>query len=668
MSEREHNQLEAYELTDYLVGPFNDPLSQDPTAGESAEAPLAEWQVPYYQVALSALRAKSPADPVPENWMPDPAQGAELYRELAYERKMHGMIRGLKEYIADYKSGAATTRLRPSQQEVMDDLAAHVVETGTSEQITVKSPTATGKTAILVNLVRGLRYKEQPNDPVRALVLVPSKDILNQTISEFEKFAPEIDLGVYYSEKKDIKNVTTMTYRSFVLAVRRGLITRDNVDVIVNDEEHESGGLVTAGTMEYIAEDPETGKRKLLFGMSATPREKMNLAHEKTLVEALDEGLISPISVKERKTNGMLREVALQRKKTREDYTEEELAALINDDPRNEEIMKEVLSGLSGGRRVAVRCLPGGKMLHPNLLNERLQRLKATIQDPYTGVRSYRHIRSLVIDGAMRSKDRRLILSAYNNHLMDGGDGLDVVLFVDTLFRGWDSPVTKKVIDTCPTLSWKRKEQILGRITRPFTRMDGTPIYGQAVDIMDDSIKDQVLFRDVVNKYAPAGQRYIMNTVIGPGLRDPRHRAGYNQVFEPIPADELEKFQKRQKVRSSWREGEEQVTRRETTEVIQRMRQGTNETVSEILHAIREKKRSVEDTRQASPFDAVETLTPELARDCVSLTEALEELDVDQAGIEDIVIEKNLRLYKDEGGSLYLTRIALRRIRTALEE
>jgi hypothetical protein len=131
-------------------------------------------------------------------------------------------------------------------------------------------------------------------------------------------------------------------------------------------------------------------------------------------------------------------------------------------------------------------------------------------------------------------KTRSLLTDIFNNELRDGSEGIDVFLFVDTLSRGWNSPITKKVINACPSRSPRAVEQILGRLTRPFRRMDGNLIYGQAVDLVDESKTEQVLFSHILNRYAPEGQRYVEGAIVGPGLLDLRYTTGIS-AFEPIP-------------------------------------------------------------------------------------------------------------------------------------
>lgn len=712
MEQNSRDLPEAYQLADYLVGPFTHEIitgpgvairaneqasealdvnspdspehtdpSQHPTQTETLHG-LEGWQVPFYRVALNALRSVCGHERVPQDWVPQPAQGAELYRQLAYHRKMHGMVRGLNQFISDYKTGRTETLLREDQQEVMDDIAASLTQNGTERQITVKSATGTGKTAILINLIRGLKSQEQPNDQVGVVLLVPSKDILNRTIEAFEQFAPEIEVGQYYADSKEMRKVTIMVNRSFDIAVRRGTLTRDMVDVVIKDEEHETWGKKIGESLENFCTNPETGEHKALFGFSATPSETENIAHEKTILEAVDRGIVSPFSITERRTTSTIHEIRELRKKAPEDYTEEELNSLINDDPRNQIIIQEVLSGLADGRRVAVRCLPGGELEHPRLLFEKLRAIKTPIVDPYTGIKTFRRIRPIVIAGSMPSRDRKLALKAFNNPFMDGSDGLDVLLFVDTLTRGFDSPILGKIINSCPSLSWTVMEQLLGRIVRYFKRMDGSIQYKQAVDIVDESVSGQVTFSDVISHYAPTEQRYIHGKIIGKGLRDPRYpqKDDQGKIFEVVPPEEYDAFMHKQ---STWRPGpqaflekkqaEQKKTERPKAEGKPRSPKKPSTSRPTVIghtvdmRAIPEEDRvGVEATMQANPFEEAQPITPELAANSISLNDAAESLETSIEDLRFAIFDTQTAVYKDEQDVYHLTPIAMRRLRAYL--
>ena len=518
-------------LADWLVGPFTH--AEDAAPGE-----LAAWEVPYYDIAIGGLRRISgiSADQeLPEDFQPDPLRGVELYRDLAPDRKAHGMVSSLLTYIGDYKSGVFTTKLRTDQQGVMDVLAEEIVTVGADRQINIKSPTGTGKTAILTTLVEALKYKEQPTDPVRALVLLPTKDILGQTTKAFDKFTG-IQATRYFGESQQIGQVTAMTYQSFKKALERGDITRDSFDVVIRDEADTFSRGATGALVDDYCQDPHTGRRKLVIGLTATPHEEQKLSYERTVLDSIGDKLLAPLRTYQRRTRAVIREGS--DRDWREDFRESEVMHLMDDEERNGIIVDEIVSGLRSGRRVMVRCIPGQELRHPGIIRDMLTALgKVNIKHPYMGDVERRPIRAVIIPGTMSMAQREMLTSIFNNHL---DDRIDVLLFVGTLIRGFDSPVAKKVIDGAPTRSPTLKEQLLGRCLRWFETFAGNVMGAEAVDIVDSTESGQVLFEDIINRDAPDGMQYRRGAVIGPGLADLRdHSSAPGSAFEPIPLEDL---------------------------------------------------------------------------------------------------------------------------------
>jgi superfamily II DNA or RNA helicase len=518
-------------LADWLVGPFSH-------ADQSEATGLMEWQVPFYEVAVNGLRRIAGLDPeqeLPIDFQPDPLKGVELYRELAYDRKAHGMVNSLNTYIGDYKDGTLTTKLRDHQREIMDVLASEIARVGTDRQINIKSPTGTGKTAILTTLIEALKYKEQPNDKVRALVLLPTKDVLNQTVKAFDKFT-DIEAAMYFGESQEVRDVTAMTYQSFKKALERGDIDKETFDVVIRDEADTFSRGKTGELIDEYCRDETTGRNKLVIGLTATPHEEQKVAYERTVVESIGDKLLAPLTTYKRYTGASV--VEDDDRDWREDFKDSEVRHLMDDESRNQMIIEEVVSGLASGRRVMVRCIPGQKLRHPELLKDMLEQLgKVRIKHPYAGDVGYRPIRAAVIPGSMSMRHRELLTGIFNNHL---DDRIDVLLFVGTLIRGFDSPVAKKVINGAPTRSPVLVEQLLGRVERWFETMKGNVMDAQAVDIVDSTESGQVTFEDILNRDAPDGMRYRQGAIVGPGLADlSKHDSKPGSAFMPIPVEEL---------------------------------------------------------------------------------------------------------------------------------
>lgn len=77
----------------------------------------------------------------------------------------------------------------------------------------------------------------------KSLIVVPSQDLVKQTYNRIERLYPDINIGQYYADKKDIKDVTIITYESLkdILKINdspNGLITPSDLDFVVFDEAH----------------------------------------------------------------------------------------------------------------------------------------------------------------------------------------------------------------------------------------------------------------------------------------------------------------------------------------------------------------------------------------------------------------------------------------------
>lgn len=521
---------ETVALANWLVGPFS--------YSEQAASELAAWQVPFYEVAVNGLRRIAGIDQnqeFPADFQPDPLKGVELYRELAPDRKVHGMINSLYAYIDDYKSGVIETPLYDLQKDVLEALVDEIADTGMQCQVNGKSPTGSGKTAVLTTFVKAVKYKEQPNDPVRVLVLLPTKDILSQTIKAFRKFT-DIEATAYFGEEQTISDVTGMTYQSFKKALERGDINEDSFDVLIRDEADTFSRGKTGTLVDNYCRGSKTRRRKLVLGLTATPHEEQKLAYERSIVEGIRDKQLAPLHTYQRRTRAVVHEDSSDRD-WREDFKDSEVVHLMDDEERNGIVVQEVLSGLSSGRRVLVRCIPGDKLRHPRILKDMLAAQgKVRIKHPYVGDVEYRPIRTMIIPGTMTLKHREILTGIFNNPL---DERLDVLLFVGTLLRGFDTPA-KKVVNSMPSRSPKLVEQLLGRVERWAETMNGNIVPAQAVDIVDSTESGQVTFEDIINRDAPEGMRYQRGAIIGPGLADLRDvNSAPGSAFVPISAEEL---------------------------------------------------------------------------------------------------------------------------------
>jgi superfamily II DNA or RNA helicase len=383
--------------------------------------------------------------------------------------------------------------------------------------IRVKSPTGSGKTAVIVGLTEGLKYGETPNDEKGVLILVPRKDILDQTVKAFDTFSGTIRPSVYFGEKKELGKVTVMTYQSFNKAYKAGIITREMFDAVVRDESHRARGEETDRNLRHFIHGGKGDKPKAVFDLSATPKvSQESLHYSKTVVEGISEGILSPVAARRIFTGASIEE--LEDYDFRDDFSKGEVRSLIHNRERNEIIVREILSGLRSGRRTIVRCLPGQDLLHTRIIEQMIAEQGAVpILNPYMEDRERRPPNVVIVRGDMPIDTRRKIYKIFGQ---DMNFDLDVLLFVETMTEGWDGPIAKKLINASPCRAEWVVEQLFGRVLRPYKRHSGKTVAAQAIDLIDNSLSGQKSFTDILDRDAPEGMRYREGVVVGKELAD----------------------------------------------------------------------------------------------------------------------------------------------------
>lgn len=130
--------------------------------------------------------------------------------------------------------------LKPFQQELRDQIDQ--VFDSTTDQM-LKSPCGSGKTIMAMDTMRSLGRK--------ATILVPNSDLVIQWKKRFERFMPEVDLGILDGRYKHVKDVTIASIPTVAnlnphfndLSPRNQLILEQlhNVGTLVTDESHRLG-------------------------------------------------------------------------------------------------------------------------------------------------------------------------------------------------------------------------------------------------------------------------------------------------------------------------------------------------------------------------------------------------------------------------------------------
>lgn len=368
--------------------------------------------------------------------------------------------------LARYLQTPAEALLREHQTDVIEAIHASL-DTGFTGGYVVL-PTGTGKTHLFSEISTVLGMK--------TVVLSPTKDILKQSSNTVKKLSPEADVTEYYHGNKDASGqIVQTTYQSFPRMIEEGIINPDEVGLLICDEVDLSLGEVRHAVLRKLP-------NALLLGFTATPDFRAvdnyamrglvqederwlelfnNKIHEMRLQEAIERGLLVPLDVHMLRTSAQVDDIEIKAG----EYNRYQLEKFLNIHARNY---------LTVGMIAGLKKIPKDVKLTAEE-KEQIEEIHEQIKGKRTAVFgiSIGHIEQLeqmlkkarikarAVHGNMPIEDRQKV---FEDH---ASGKIQVVLGVDIIKRGWDSPPTEVGIYLSPTISGRVVEQELGRILRP---------------------------------------------------------------------------------------------------------------------------------------------------------------------------------------------------------
>ncbi len=382
--------------------------------------------------------------------------------------------------------------LREHQVDVMQSLQASFARGETAGCISL--PTAGGKSVLITEIASALDMK--------TLVVSPLQEILTQTADRFAKYTPEVLVTNYFSKSKNLEGkVINTTYQSLQNLIKTGSIDPAEFELIICDEAHTALGerrhtifrnfpnalMVGLTATPYFAQLEEYQQRGIVDSSEQWTRMFTNEFHDMSFEEAIERNIIAPLDVhlvetsvrvgNVRVTGGGNYDVReIERYLTREgrDYLAlsmlagpDKLPAFIKFSDEQKAEIAEVHDKIKGKRTVIF----GISIDHIESLKERLNEY------------------GIAADTIHHKKEgREGILSTHQI-----GE-LQVVLSVEMLRLGWDSPATEVGIFLSPTRSGIVAKQELGRILRlsPQTGKNEA-IAIQFVDMFDKATQAPIL-------------------------------------------------------------------------------------------------------------------------------------------------------------------------------
>ena len=361
--------------------------------------------------------------------------------------------------------------------------------------------TGTGKTEIAFECARkmaSLIRKQNPLMVFKILFLVPRIVLIQQNINRLIKYGIKKEkIGVYYGEKKDIKEITFSTYQSII----KNFDLLRQSDMIILDEMHMVSE--TAKKLSKIFDVLYDNYDKLILGLTATIDEN-DPRYSKIMK------LIPPVKkymIKEAVNDGRLSEPLVILKPVKMNSEEqriyEQTTSTIKDislklKASNPLIVSKLLK--TGGQRARLAKLWFASVhKRKKLLNETNSKLNESVNivkshpkekimifsetiesiNNISEILKKNKIPSQVIHNKINTKQRQDILDSWGRNYF-------VLLSVHTLEIGFDIPSVSIAIIVSNTKNVHQLVQRIGRVIRKTDEKNQSLIYVVYVDDTKD--------------------------------------------------------------------------------------------------------------------------------------------------------------------------------------
>ena len=327
------------------------------------------------------------------------------------------------------------------------------------------------------------------------LFLVPRIVLVEQNFKRLLSYhVPKESIGVYFGERKEIREITISTYQSIINNL--GLI--HNSDMIIFDEMHllTDSALTLRKIFDVLQEEDNCANKKALLGLTATIDEQhpnyntvvslLPPVKKYMIREAVEDGrlakpIVIPIKVK----------LTFEEKKLYDDYSTKirNISDELNvSDPQ---LMSSLLrkGGFSAklarawfenvrNRKNLINCAQNKLFAATDLIatkhpSERIMVFSETIESIKKLkdiLEKEKKIKSMIIESKLKSKDRQTILSKW-------GTDFYPLLSVHTLEIGYDVPQVRIAIILASTSNINQAAQRIGRILRKAEGKNAALIY-----------------------------------------------------------------------------------------------------------------------------------------------------------------------------------------------
>lgn len=482
MGEHIHQAHEATPLTVAAEGALGMPFFKNPQAQANylSTAQLGDMHSDREHIAMAGARLAAHVllqvpHSTPQN-IATYSRGVEarLPRDernnLQSARRRLQVIQNYEDYLETLTDDPKHDGLKPHQVEGIEMFYRFLTTRGDTDDRFSKGgffdwATGTGKTVLITKIAQACGVGTIPNDgsnrPLRALVLAPRRQILNQIIGKvsqggFAEFAPHLRAGFLFADSPEEPNdIDISTYYGLVRNAQRSQHLLHKYDLIFCDEAHTALGKKTT---QLLNSNPGqalsvglTASMMLGSGKHVSDMLKREI-HRIPFVEAVSErGIINSF---EFYTVNTLRQVIAESSylSIYGDFSPQSLQEFIYDEQINSHIFELCQLFVAKGLRGIVFCMPGDSSKHARVVSKQLN---DDTKDTDTMVRA------AAVGNFAADDENRKILDAFDNN------EIDVVATTQLLELGWDSDKVDFIILAAPTLSQAKLIQRIGRGARP---------------------------------------------------------------------------------------------------------------------------------------------------------------------------------------------------------
>jgi superfamily II DNA or RNA helicase len=327
------------------------------------------------------------------------------------------------------------------------------------------------------------------------LFLVPRIVLIEQNFNRLVSYnIPKESIGVYFGERKEIREITISTYQSIINKL--GLICNSNM--IIFDEMHllTDSAITLRKIFDVLQEEDNCANKKALLGLTATIDEQdpnyntvvslLPPVKKYMIREAVEDGrlakpIVIPIKVKltseEKKTyddySAKIRNISddlnvsdpqLMSSLLRKGGLSAKLARSWFENVRNRKnLINSAQNKLSAATDLIATKHPSERIMVFSETIESIKKLKDILEKE-------KKIKSIIIESKLKSKDRQAILSKW-------GTDFYPLLSVHTLEIGYDVPQVRIAIILASTSNINQAAQRIGRILRKAEGKNAALIY-----------------------------------------------------------------------------------------------------------------------------------------------------------------------------------------------